>query len=106
MRAKLGILAGRGELPGYLIKACRKSGRDVFVIAIKGETEPATVAGVDHLWVDVGAIGHTEDALKDAGCVELCLIGPIGRPQFAAIRPGLARRQVVAEGDGSGPSWR
>ncbi|MGB0670241.1 MAG: hypothetical protein ACPGNT_01985, partial [Rhodospirillales bacterium] len=36
--AKLGILAGGGQLPKDLIKACRDTGRPFFVLAFRGQT--------------------------------------------------------------------
>jgi len=85
--AKLGILAGRGEVPRRLIDGCLASGRDFFVIAFSGETAPATVAGIAHAWVDVAQVGRTVELLRAAGCTEVCLIGPVGRPDFARLRP-------------------
>lgn len=87
MLAKLGILAGSGDIPARLISACRASGREVFVVAFNGETDPATVDGCDHAWRDLAAVGGTVDALKSAGCEDVVLIGPLHRPQFSALKP-------------------
>jgi len=84
---KLGILAGRGPLPGKLAQACLSSGREVFVVAFRNETDPATVAGVAHAWVDLPAVGRTVRLLREAGVGELVLLGPVGRPDFSALRP-------------------
>ncbi|MFP6749893.1 MAG: UDP-2,3-diacylglucosamine diphosphatase LpxI [Alphaproteobacteria bacterium] len=88
MPPKLGILAGRGALPGQIVRACRSAGRDCFVIAFNGETEPDTVAGgVAHEWVDLPTVGRTIRLLKQAGVAELVLIGPVGRPDFSKMKP-------------------
>jgi hypothetical protein len=85
---KLGILAGRGELPRCIVEACQASGRDIFIIAFNGDTDPATVAGgVAHAWVDLPAVGRTIRLLKEAGVRDLVLIGPVGRPDFSRLRP-------------------
>lgn len=85
---KLGILAGRGPLPGIIVRECQLVGRDVFVIAFNGETDPSTVAsGVNHVWVDLPSVGRTVRLLKEADVVELVLIGPVGRPNFANLKP-------------------
>lgn len=89
MAAKLGILAGRGPLPGKLARACRDRGREVFVVGFKGETDPDTVDGLDHAWVNVAAIGHTLKLLRGAGVGELVLLGPVSRPDFKSLRPDL-----------------
>ena len=43
MAAKLGILAGAGELPLRVVEACRAAGRPVFVLAFEGVADPARV---------------------------------------------------------------
>lgn len=88
MLPKLGILAGQGNLPRGIVEACQASGREVFVIAFNGDTDPATVAGgVEHAWVDLPAVGRTIRLLKDAEVRDLVLIGPVGRPDFAKLKP-------------------
>ncbi|MBM3488875.1 MAG: DUF1009 domain-containing protein [Alphaproteobacteria bacterium] len=87
MRPKLGILAGRGELPGQLVRSCRKEGRPFFVVAFRGETDPATLDDAPHAWVEVSAVGRVLALLREAGCQELCLIGPVGRPDLSRLRP-------------------
>lgn len=74
-------------MPGKLARACRETGRDVFVIAFEGETDPETVAGLEHAWVNIAAIGHTLALLRDAGVGELVLLGPVSRPDFKQLRP-------------------
>ncbi len=82
MATKLGIIAGGGELPARLIQVCRAMGREVFVIAFEGQTEPATVAGVAHAWIRLGRFGAALEALKGEGVEDLVLIGPIKRPRL------------------------
>ena len=92
MPPKLGILAGRGALPGQIVRACQAAGREVFVIAFNGETDADLVAGliadgVAHEWVDLPTVGRTIRLLKEAGVEDLVLIGPVGRPDFAKLKP-------------------
>lgn len=84
---KLGILAGRGELPARLVAAARESGREPFVVAFEGQTDPSATADAEHIWTSVASVGRILDALRANGCVELCLIGPVDRPDFATLRP-------------------
>jgi DUF1009 family protein len=95
--AKLGILAGGGPLPAQLIAACKAAGRAVFVLAFKGETDPATVADVDHAWVRVGAAATGMDMLRRAGCHELVLAGPVKRLSPASLRPDWRTLQFFAK---------
>lgn len=87
MTSKLGILAGRGELPMRLAETCREAGREVFVLAFNGETDPAGIDGFPHAWVDLPAVGRAIEKLKAAGVEELVLIGPVGVPDFKSLKP-------------------
>lgn len=48
MKPRLGVLAGGGRLPAAVVDAARAQGRDVFVLAFEGQTDPAWLAGVEH----------------------------------------------------------
>jgi DUF1009 family protein len=103
--ARLGVLAGGGELPVRVIEACRASGRDVFVLAFEGQTDPATVEGTAHAWVRLGAVGDAFRQLRQAGVAEVVLAGPVRRPSLEDLRPDwrgamfLARVGARAFGD-------
>lgn len=97
MAAKIGIVAGGGELPARMIEACRASGRGVFVVAIEGHTDPETVAGADHVWVRLGAASQALEPLRAAGVEELVLVGNIKRPSLAELRPNLKVARFFAK---------
>ncbi len=104
---RLGIVAGGGGLPAQLIAACRAQGRDVFVLAIKGQAEPALTEGVDHAWVRLGAAAEGLRLLREASVGELVFAGGIRRPSLAELRPDaraarlLARAGLMRRGDDS-----
>jgi UDP-2,3-diacylglucosamine hydrolase len=87
MAAKLGILAGSGELPLRLIEACRAANRPVFVIAFEGFCDPRTVEGVPHQWMRLGAGGGSLQVLRANSVEELVMAGGVRRPSFRALRP-------------------
>ncbi len=87
MAPKLGILAGGGELPARLAAAVRGAGRDVFIVAFEGQTDPATVIGFEHLWSRFGAAGSIIDRLRNEGVGELVFAGPVHRPSLTALMP-------------------
>jgi DUF1009 family protein len=97
MAAKLGILAGAGELPAQLVEICRQDGREVFVLAFEGHTDSATVAAVEHAWVRLGAVAKAVDLLRRAGVRELVMIGAIARPSLAELRPDFRAAQLLAK---------
>jgi len=84
---RLGIIAGGGSLPGRLAEAAAVAGRDPFIVAISGETDPETLVGRAHVSVGIAAVGRLIDALRDAGCAEIVLAGRMKRPTFSELRP-------------------
>ena len=86
-KPKLGIIAGAGPLPARLAEAALAEGREVFVVAIGGEADPALFPAIEVETVDLGAVGRTIDLLKAKACRELVLAGPVRRPDFSRLRP-------------------
>lgn len=85
---KLGLIAGGGSLPVEIAEHCRRSGRPLFVIRLKGFAgaglEPFTGAEVG-----LAELGKCFKALKRAGCEAVCLAGQVARPDFTALMPDL-----------------
>jgi len=96
MTGRLGVLAGGGRLPGRVIEAARATGRDVFALGFEGHTDPATLAGVPHAWVRLGAAGEVFRHLREAGVVDICLAGPVKRPSLGELRPDWRGAQFLA----------
>lgn len=97
MADKLGILAGGGELPQRLVEACRAAGREVFVLAFEGHTDPHTVRDVEHAWSRLGAMGSAIQTLRKAKVGELVMAGPIRRPRLSELRPDLKGLQFLTK---------
>ncbi len=98
MTAKLGILAGGGPLPGYLIEACRSSGRDFFVLAFEDQAEPDVIGEAPQAWVRLGAVEEAIGRLRAEQCEELVLAGPVKRPTLAELRPDRRAARFLARG--------
>ncbi len=96
MSGKLAIIAGSGELPKRLLEACRATGRPAFVLALEGHTEPALVAGVEHVWIRLGAAADGFAALHAAGVADVVFAGPVKRPSFASLMPDLRAAKILA----------
>ncbi len=106
MAAKLGIIAGGGSLPARVVEACRRTGREFIVIAVKGHADPAMLGGdVPHAWVPVGAITMTMRILKREHCEEAVMVGAVTRPPVIKLffdLPILLRAVfsgIMAKGD-------
>lgn len=87
MAPKLGIVAGGGSLPGHLIEACRRSGRDFMVLALEGHADPGVIGDAPQAWVRLGASATGIAMLKEAGVAELIMAGPVRRPSLKDLRP-------------------
>lgn len=97
MAVKLGIIAGSGDLPARVARVCRDAGREVFILAFEGQTDPETVRGMDHFWTRLGAGATALEVLKAQGVEELVMVGPVKRPSLAALRPDLRTARFLAE---------
>ncbi len=93
----LGIIAGSGELPRQLIERCAEEGRGVFVVAVEGETDAATVLNIPHIWIRLGAVGAAIHKLREAGVYDLVFAGKIGRPKIASLKPDVLGAKLVAK---------
>jgi hypothetical protein len=93
---RLGIIAGSGGLPRRIVDCCRVAGRDVFVLALEGATEPRTVEGVAHAWCRLGAAAKGLALLRANKVTELVLAGGIDRPSLAALRPDWRAAKLFA----------
>ena len=86
--AKLGLIAGGGDLPREIVKACRAADRPIFVIRLKGMADP-TLGGEDGYDSGLGELGRTFKALKAQACEAVCFAGNVARPDFSTLRPDL-----------------
>jgi len=93
---RLGIVAGGGGLPRRLVDACQATGREVFVLALEGAAEPATVEGVAHAWCRPGAAARGLALLRENNVTELILAGGVRRPSLSMLRPDWRAAKLYA----------
>ena len=86
--SKLGLIAGGGGLPLEIADHCRRVGRPLFVVRLKGFADPA-LAAYDGAEAGVAELGKCIKALKRADCDAVCLAGIVHRPDFAQLTPDL-----------------
>lgn len=83
---KLGIVAGSGPLPLALAEDALSAGRQIFIVGLEGEASPE-ISRYPHAWCRLGAMGRFVGLLKDAGCEDVVMIGPIKRPDIRKVMP-------------------
>lgn len=95
-RRPLGIIAGGGHLPGQVAAAAAAAGRQVFVVGLEGFADRAVLAPWPHEVIRMGAAGRILGALRNHGCQDLVLIGPVRRPSFLEMRPDAEGARIGA----------
>ncbi|MCE2579874.1 LpxI family protein [Gluconacetobacter entanii] len=92
----VGILAGGGPLPAQVAQSVVAAGGSVFIIGFEGFAEPDVIAPWPHRFIRLAAAGEILSTLRQHGCRELVLIGPVRRPSFATLRPDAAGARILA----------
>jgi len=95
--SRLGLIAGGGSLPLKLIETCKRTGRDIFVLAIEGQAEKPFSPGVPHHWIKLGETGKTISLLKSEAIDTLVLAGSVRRPSLSELRPDWRTVRVFAK---------
>jgi DUF1009 family protein len=91
---KLGLIAGGGRLPQELASSCRRAGRELFVVRLKGFAEPEMEA-FEGAAAGIAEFGRCLDLLRGAGCRSVCLAGIVKRPDFSALKPDLKGLSIL-----------
>ncbi len=88
---KIGIIAGGGQFPLLFVEAARKAGRQVVVIAHKGETDERVADAADEVyWVKLGQLGRVISLFKKSGVAETVFLGTITKTRiFRDVFPDL-----------------
>jgi len=99
---RLGLIAGNGRFPFLALRAARRLGRRVTVVAIREETDPRIAEEVgeesaaDLHWVSLGQLGRCIRLLKDAGATQAVMAGQVKHTKlFAGVAPDLALLSVL-----------
>jgi DUF1009 family protein len=95
-QAKLGIIAGGGQLPGLLAKACRAQHRPYFLLGLSGFADPHTFEEPLQEWMRLGEAGGVFDRLRAADVSTVVMAGAVRRPTFAELRPDLQTAALFA----------
>ncbi|WP_338331781.1 UDP-2,3-diacylglucosamine diphosphatase LpxI domain-containing protein [Acetobacter sp. LMG 32666] len=96
MPTTVGILAGGGPLPARVAEAAHAAGQSVFIIGFDGFADPKSLAPWPHECVRLGAAGRMLSLLRDHGCSDIVLIGPIRRPSLRSLCPDAEGARILA----------
>lgn len=96
MAATLGVIAGRGDLPGLVVEACQRQQRPCFVIAFEGDTDPACYKNVPYELIGFEKIGKGLKALTKNRVKDLVMVGQVGRPELTKLRPDVTTVRLLA----------
>lgn len=78
MAAPKGLIAGLGRFPIEVAQAVRAAGHEVVAVGLRGLTEEALRAEVDHFaWVYLGEIERLMAVFREAGVREVVMAGKV-----------------------------
>jgi len=83
----LGIIAGAGPFPGYVVRQCAARGIPHFVLALKGFADPDLLENAPQGWARLGAGRQSLRLLRQAGVTKLTMIGNVWRPSLLQFWP-------------------
>lgn len=99
----LGLIAGNGTFPFLVLRAARRLGHDVVVVAITGEAFPeletlaAELGGTTFAWVELGQLGQCIKTLKSGGVTQAVMAGQVKHVKlFGGVMPDLTLLSVLA----------
>ena len=80
---KVGIIAGGGQFPLLLCRAGRGQGKEVVVLALEGEADPALAREADScVPFKLGQLGKIISTFKAAGVEKVIMAGSVAKPQL------------------------
>lgn len=95
MPPKLGIIAGGGAIPVQLVDHCRITGREFFVLALKGHVDELDLNTVSHSEIRLGAAGKMIATLHEQAVQDVILIGKLRRPSLFELRPDARAAKIA-----------
>jgi hypothetical protein len=68
----------------------------VFLVGLEGFAERDVLAPFRHTFVRLGAAGRILALLREHGCRDLVLVGPVKRPSILDLRPDVEGARILA----------
>ncbi len=100
----IGLIAGNGSFPLLVLRAARRAGHDVVVVAIKGEASPQIdglaqeLGGATVAWIDLGQLGKCIKTLQNGGVTQAVMAGQVKHVKlFGGVMPDLTLLSVLTK---------
>jgi UDP-2,3-diacylglucosamine hydrolase len=100
--APIGLIAGNGRFPFLVLRAARRLGHDVAVVAIEGEAFPelealaAELGGATVTWIQLGQLGRCIRTFHDAGVTRAVMAGQVKHVKlFGGVMPDMTLLSVL-----------
>lgn len=92
----IGILAGGGPLPAQVAQVIEADGGSVFIVGFQDFVDVSRIARWPHKIVRLAAAGELLATLRQAGCRDIVMIGPVKRPALRDLRPDAEGARIMA----------
>jgi len=83
----IGLIAGAGKLPKYIISGVNESGYNISVIGIKNFAKKSDYPGAKFYYAS--ELGKILKTLRNNNVTDVCFAGVIKRPDFNSFKPDL-----------------
>jgi len=96
---KLGIIAGGGHLPAYLLNVCKNKGIKVYFAALNKQCDEIPIKNHPKdqtFWADLGGVGKIIDFFKQNNVTNLVMIGHVKRPTLSQLKPDFKAIQILS----------
>jgi DUF1009 family protein len=98
----IGLIAGNGSFPLLVLRAARRLGHDVVIVAIRGEasadleTAALNLGGTTFVWIDLGQLGQCIKTFTAAGVSRAVMAGQVKHVKlFGGVMPDLTLLSVL-----------
>ena len=102
MAEVIGLIAGNGSFPALVLRAARRTGRDVVMVAIDGEASrdldalSGELGGTTVTWIQLGQLGGCIKALKAGGVTQAVMAGQVKHVKlFGGVFPDMTLLSVL-----------
>ena len=94
---KLGMIAGGGMMPVEIIKHCKRTGRELFVVGIEPYAKEEELKDAPHIFAKIGEAGKILKAMSTNNVCDIVLAGGIKRPSFKELIPDWKGAMMMAK---------